>query len=237
MNVINEMRVRSRSGTELDRVQQANLWSKYDSLYSLSNGNLTTLGSVQGWGDTRDGATDPASVTSVSKAKFTIPLRCLSTLFRPMKKQLMPPQMASGLHFEIALEDFRTAFFLKGSGPPTDSVINGYEVDKVEFNLDLVEMTDDVQRTINTESASDGLEYAYERIYTAISQQSADNLFISQQVRKAVSQACFTTSLVVDQAKKIDIVQDSLTSVPFGQISSFQYRLGSNGPSVCESVC
>lgn len=35
MNVIREVRIRSRSGTELDRVVRANLWSKFDSLYQM----------------------------------------------------------------------------------------------------------------------------------------------------------------------------------------------------------
>ena len=227
MNIINEMRIRSRSGTELDRLQNANLWSKYDSLYTKPAGNLNTVASVQGFGETRSGLADDAQVSSTGFTKFTIPLYALSPFFRPMKKQLLPPQLASGLHFEIVLEDFRTAFFRKGTAPPTDSVITGYTIDKVEFNLDLVDMTDDVQRTINTESAGDGLEYAYERIYTAISQQSASNLFISQQVRKAVSQACFATSIIVNQADKLDISKDSLISIPFSQIESYQYRLGS----------
>ena len=222
MNVINECRIRSRSGTELDRLQNANLWSKYDSLYTKPDGNLTTMGSSQGFGPTRVGGTDAANL-STTYAKFTIPLGALSPFFRPLKKQLIPPQVMSGLHMELVLEDFRTAFF--GKADAAD--ITGYTIDKIELVLDLVDMTDDVQRTINAGSASNGLELSYERVYTAISKQGATDLFISQQIRKAVSQACFATSIVIDQLNKTDITVDSLTSMAFSEIDSFQYRLGS----------
>ena len=51
--------------------------------------------------------------------------------------------------------------------------------------LDTVDLTDDTQRTINMESVSEGLEYAYERVYTAVSQVSSLQLQLASQVRKA----------------------------------------------------
>ena len=218
MNCINEIRIRSRSGTELDRLQLANLWSKYDALYSKPDPHLKTLGSVQGWGEKRSGDDDDACLSDDEK-RFCIPLTALSPFFRPLKKQLLPPQMASGLHFEIVLEDFKTALFSKGG------TVEGYAISGLQFMLDTVEMTDDVQKTINMESAQDGLEYAYERIFTAQSQQPSNQLQLSQQIRKAVSQACLATTIVLDSADKIDLAKDSLTSVPF-DTTSFQYRLG-----------
>jgi hypothetical protein len=136
-----------------------------------------------------------------------------------MKKQLLPPQLASGLHFEFVLEDFRTALLgLTGA-------ITGYDIEGLYFNLDCVDMTDDVQRTINMESAQDGLEYTYERVFTSVSQLPSNQLAISQQVRKAVSQAAFATTLTISQADRINIAKDPLSCVPFNY-TSFQYRLG-----------
>ena len=219
MNVINELRIQSRSGTEMDRLQNCNLWSKYDSLYQLPAGQLTTVGSVQGFGPTRM-STDAENMASLQPAvRFCIPLTAMSTFFRPIKKQLLPPQLASGLHFEIVLEDFRTALFQKFG------VVTGYSLEGLYFQLDCVDMTDDVQRTINMESAQDGLEYTYKRIFTSVSQLPIGQLSLSQQVRKAVSQACFATSITISQANKINVAVDSLNSIPFNY-TTFQYRLG-----------
>lgn len=218
MNVFNELRIMSRSGTEMDRLQNANLWSKNDSLYTLPNGYLTTVGSVQGFGALRDAAVDVANLNNTEK-RFCIPLTALSTFFRPMKKQLLPPQLASGLHFEMVLEDFRTALYQKVG------TLTGYDISGLYFMLDCVDLTDDCQKTISMESAQDGLEYTYERIFTSVSQVPISQLSVSQQVRKAVSQACYATTVTISQADRIDVTKDSLNSIPFNY-SSFQYRIG-----------
>ena len=46
MNIINEIRVRSRSGTELDRVESANLWSQKDSTFQKPDNYLTSLANL-----------------------------------------------------------------------------------------------------------------------------------------------------------------------------------------------
>jgi hypothetical protein len=221
MNFLNEVRIQSRSGTELDRLQNANLWSKFDSLYQMPAEWLNTVGSVQGFGPTRLGSTDSANTNTVTAVRFNIPLAQISTFFRPLKAgQLLPPQLASGLHFEITLEDFRTALFQKVAG------ITGYNLESLYFQLDTVQMTDDCQRTINDISANTGLEYTYNRIYTSQTQLPTSQLSLSQQIRKAVSQACYVNSITLSQADKVDITKDSLNAVPFNY-DSFQYRLGS----------
>jgi hypothetical protein len=218
MNIFNECRLTSRSGTELDRLQNANLWSKFDSIYSKPEGNLQTLGSVQGFGPTLS-SSDPANLNGVTYKRFVLPLYAISPFFRPMKKQLIPPQLASGLEIQLVLEDFRTAL-LGISGTTT-----GYDIEGLYFNLDCVDMTDSVQKTLNYSSSSEGLDYTYERIFTSSSQLPSNQLSISQQVRKAVSQACFATTLTVSQADRINIAVDPLCAVPFNY-TSFQYRLG-----------
>lgn len=139
-----------------------------------------------------------------------------------MKKQLLPPQLASGLHIEIVFEDFRTTLIGQNQG----ASITGYEVQNIQFMLDSTEMTDDVQKTINMESADNGIEYAYERIYTNISQQPSEQTTVSVQIRKAVSQACFATSIVIDSAGAVDITKDPLAAVQ-NDTKNWQYRLGS----------
>lgn len=220
MNIINEIRIRSRSGTELDRVELANVWSHKNSIYTKSDAYLKTLGTAQGFGEAREGATDPANVNTTTPQRFALPLSVMAPFFSPMKKQLLPPQLASGLRIEIVFEDYATALFEK-----TDDV-TGYNVTDIRFVLDSVDMTDDTQRTINMESANDGLEYAYERVYTATHQQLAGTLNLSMQVRKAVSQACFSNAIAMVSAARTSVTNDSFKSNAFPW-KSYQFRLGS----------
>jgi hypothetical protein len=219
-NIINELRIQSRSGTELERLQNANLWGRNDSLFNMSSEWLGTVGSNQGFGATRSGTFDIENVDTIKATRFVIPLAQLTTFFRPVDGQMLPPQIASGLHFEIVLEDFRTAFFQKVSG------ITGYEIEQIYFQLDCVDLTDDCQRTISDISARTGLEYTYNRIFTSQSQLPIGQLSLSQQIRKACSQANYVTTITLSQADKIDITKDSLASIPFNY-TNFQYRLGS----------
>ncbi len=218
MNVINEVRIRSRSGVELDRVQNANIWSMFDSVYNRSSQNLDTVGALEGFSEGRLPSNSTTEVATTTK--FLIPLGCISPYFRPMGGQLLPPQLASGLRIELSLEDYRTALYQVGGS------ITGYKITDCYLQLDSVELTDETQRTLNMESAKDGLEWSYERVYTTITQQPSAQTSISAQVRKAVSQACLVYSLAISSADKVDITKDSLVAVPFNT-SSFQYRLGS----------
>ena len=218
VNIINECRIRSRSGVELDRVQNANIWSMFDSVYNRSEQNLDTIGSLEGFSAGRLPSNSTTEVDNTTK--FLIPLGCISPYFRPMQGQLLPPQLASGLRIELSLEDVRTALFQVGGA------ITGYKITDCYFQLDCVELTDETQRTLNMDSAKDGLEWSYERVYTTITQQPSSQTNISAQVRKAVSQAALVYSLAISGADKVDITKDSLVAVPFNT-SSFQYRLGS----------
>ena len=229
VNLINEIRIKSRSGVELSRIQNVNTWSLFDSVYHRTSQNLNTVGILEGFNKDRDPTagyffTTQSAGNESPSIKFTIPLGCLSTYFRPLDGQLMPPQLASGLRIELSLEDYRTALtqILDVAG----TVVTGYEITDCYFQLDQVEMTDETQRAINMDSAKDGLEWSYERVYTTLSQLPINQTSASVQVRKAVSQACYAYSLVVNQADKIDITKDSLVAIPYNT-DTFQYRCGS----------
>lgn len=227
MNLINEIRIKSRSGVELSRIQNVNTWSLFDSVYNRSSQNLDTVGILEGFSIGRDPAvgsfiTDATGESQIQK--FLIPLSCLSTYWRPIDGQLMPPQLASGLRVELSLEDYRTA--LTQTVDVAGTVVQGYEITDCYFQLDQVELTDETQRAINMESAKDGLEWSYERVFASTSQLPANQTTTSVQLRKAVSQACYVYSIPISTADKIDITKDSLVAVSYNA-DTFQYRLGS----------
>lgn len=219
MNVINELRIQSRSGVELSRDQNVNLWSKYDAAYSKPSTWFETNGSVQGYGATQVAATDAANL-SVTAKKFMIPLCELSPFFRPTKGQMLPPQIASGLHMEFVLEDYRTALYQKSG------TVTGYEITGLSMQLSCVAMSDDTVRAINSESAANGLELSYERIFASVSTVAIGQTTISLQVRKAVSIANYAYSIAMNAADRIDVTKDSLNSIAF-DYNSWNFRIGS----------
>lgn len=218
MNLINRLQIRSRSGTELERIDDANLWSYYDLNYSQSDEYLKTIGSLMGHGDTTNHLTYGVG----NSIKFAIPLTFLAPLFRPLKKQLIPPQMASGLHFELTFENTNTAFVSAGS-------ITSYDVQDIEFYLDSVELSDDTQKTLNMESANTGLEWVSPRIYTSVTSLPSGQTSTSIQVRKAVSQAMATYTIPRNTADLSNLSVDSFLSSygNLGNTHEWQYRVGS----------
>ena len=167
MNVISRITIRSRSGTEVERLEGVNLWSKIDMQYSLAKNFRDTMGSAMGIDssavtDTPNNIlqmrTSPLAVNLARRVNLVIPLRQLCTFFRPLKGQLMPPQLASGLHIEIVFENTVTSFVKEGN-PIAD-----YDVSDIHFMLDSVELSDETQKTLNMESADNGLEWVTPRI-------------------------------------------------------------------------
>jgi len=224
MNLIRQTTIRSRSGTELSRTELCNHWSRFNSLNQYDNEYLSRQGLMEGWGLTRSGIGDVANLSSAVPKRFCIPLPRLDPFFSPMAKgQKTPPQLMSGLHVEIILEDVRTAVYLK-SGLAADFA--GYEISNIAFVTDSITMTDDVQRVINEESAASGLEVGYDRIFTAQTSLAIGSTSANIQIRKAVSQCKTAHTICVNKAGLLDVTADSFLSVTF-DAKNWQYRLGS----------
>jgi len=223
MNIIRQVTIRSRSGTELDRVERCNVWARNESLYTYTDQWLETYGAVQGFGPNRD-QTDNTLTVGGGYATFCIPLHRFAPFFRPTKKgQKLPPQLASGLHIEIIFENPTTALSDTTATPSVG--LTGYEITNFHFMLDQIALTDETQMSLNMESAETGLEYTYPRIYTAISTVGVGETSVSSQIRKAVSQACVAYTTVLDQSNLNSVTDDSFEAVTF-DTARWQYRLG-----------
>ena len=233
MNLINQNTLKSRSGTELSRVENSNVWSKFYHVNSLPKEYLARNGLVEGWGPTRIAASDPANVfgpsgsggvTPAQVSKFCIPLSRLSPFWDPIKRNLKyPAQLCSGLHYEIIWESVATAMVQKSAGGL--GTITGYTLSNIAIMLDTTTMTDEVQRSINVEAAQNGLEITYHSIYTTQQTLIGGSTNLNLQLRKAVTQANFAMLVMINQAAIGDISVDSFLA--FGaDFTSAQYRLG-----------
>ena len=216
MNAINRITIRSRSGTELERLEGANLWSRIDSDYSLPRTYKETMGSLMGMTDNDGGnsnrgvyKTSPSDGSSAAPVTLMIPLKRLCPFFRPLKAQLLPPQLASGLHIEIVFEK-SVAVFLQPF-EATD-MITTYDVNDIHFLLDTVDLSDEAQKTINMESADNGLEWVTPRVYTAKTSMPSGQLQTSVQVRKACSQATMAYSVLQITSSQTTLKQDSMAA-------------------------
>ncbi len=239
MNVINRITIRSRSGTELERLEGANLWSRIDSDFSLPRSFRETMGSAMGMDGTISSTneqplppdrmsylTSSTDLTSVAQnpMRAIIPLKQLCPFFRPLKGQLMPPQLASGLHIEIVFENTTTVF--KQQVTETD-LITTYDVSDINFLLDTVDLSDETQKSLNMESADNGLEWVTPRIYTATTALPVGQAQTTVQVRKSCSQATMAHSTVQETEFLNDTKKDSFQSQNLLTGFQWQYRIGS----------
>ena len=233
MNVINRITIRSRSGAELERLEGANLWSKINSDFSLPKNFKETMGSAMGMDGTVDTPPDrityltsPSNGSNEYAIRAVIPLRLLCPFFQPLKGQLLPPQLASGLHIEIVFENSSTVFL---QATTDTDLITTYDVEDVHFLLDSVDLSDETQKTINMESADNGLEWVTPRIYTATTSLPSGQSQVSVQVRKSCSQATMAYSTIQLTSKLNDVQQDAMGTMSMTQLGQpkWQYRIGS----------
>ena len=225
MALISDVLIRSKSGTELSRVQNANQWSRITTLYTESEKFLSTKGLTEGWAPTISPTTTDVVVSSDIWWRFTIPLKRLSPFFSPVGKTLIPSSILSGLSMELTWADHRTA--LKDCDTSeAPSTITGYEIKDINLVFDSITLTDDTQKTLNLEASKQGLDYTSDSVYVSINDQASLSTTLSAQVRKAVSQAKGAFTVVVSSADKYNLKKDSFASMPWDTLVG-QYRLGS----------
>ena len=229
MNLIRSIVIRSRSGTEIDRIQNLNIWSRIKTLNTESMAYLETTGSTEGW------LPEYIKVPSIANesgflsgdvyVNFVIPLKRLSSFFEPIKQCQLPAAIMSGMQIELVFEDVRTAIKANPSVSPT-AQCTGYTINNISFLMDSCALTDDTQKTLNSISASQGLELSYPRVYTSINDVSSTSNTVSAQVRKAVSNCSYAVAVAIDPTKFRDIREDSF-KCGTSDYSSYQWRIGS----------
>ncbi len=213
MNIVSQITIRSRSGTELARVEKANFYSYIKSVNQYSLEYLNNQGQVEGWN-----SSGSALVTATPRT-FCIPLVRLAPFFEPTKRgQKYPCQLISGLHIEIIWESLNVAF-MQQTATPTN-----YALTNIAIMLDSMTLTDDTQRAINLESAKNGLEVTVPQVFTSQDSITSASIY-NAQLRKAVTQAnrvILVPFVATPPALNVDCFKTMA-----GNISSFQFRLGS----------
>lgn len=226
MNLIRQVTIRSKSGTEIDRVENANIFSRIKTLNTESMAYLETTGSIEGWSieNLKNIGGIQYLLEGVNAQTYAIPLKRLSGFFEPIKQgQLLPAAIMSGLTIEIIFEDVRTAVVRNPA--QTTATCTGYTISNISIVLDSVALTDDTQKTLNSISASSGLEITYPRVYTSINDMNGSSANLSAQVRKAVSNTSYAVAVSLNPAYIRNINEDSFASAYLAD--TVQWRIGS----------
>jgi len=220
LNLFHECRIRSRSGVELDRTENVNVYNKYRIDYNKTAQWKNTLGKsffVEG------GTDYPIFDTANTlETEVVIPLCEIASVFRPLKAgQLMPPQLVSGLRIELSLESIAKAFVdpLNWFGANAKLIL-----EDIHMSLDTVMLSDESSKLLNLESSNSGLEYCYERVYNYSNTFTSPSNF-TLQMSKAVSQAIHSFAIVQDNTSVNSATLDSFQSEPY-KIKNWQWRLG-----------
>jgi hypothetical protein len=211
--LIQEIRILSKNGAEIERLQNVGVLSKIltDYQYSVEGQKMLT------------GAGYGTSYAGGVKTKVVIPMSLISRFFSPIvKNQKIPAGLASGLRIEITTAAPARSL-TRTAGTGTDFT---YLIEDPEMLLMLHTLNDSTQAVLMEESATNGLEYTFlSSFHTPV---SGSSLRINEQIKKAVSQCCRVYSAVYDSVDVNDELKDGYSSVDADRLVNFQYRVGSD---------
>jgi hypothetical protein len=220
LNLHREVRIQSRGGTEIDRLENCNLYNKNRIDYEKSDQWKKTIGATF----FVDSAVALFDTANTLVTEVNIPLTQVACFFTLLKKgQLVPPQVLSGLRLEISLESLARAFkdplgyFGAGSS---------LELSDIYISMDCVDMSDETSKLISLESSQTGLEICYNRVYNNSHTYAAGTNSFTSQISKSVSQATHAFTVISNNTNANLSTVDSFDSEGF-KITSWQYRLGS----------
>lgn len=215
-NLINNIRVFHRSGTQYTNTQKLNVYRVIEDRNCESQNWFSSIGSLMGY----DIYANKFNL-SENEHVFLIPLNKLHPFFSPHGGVMMPPQMASGLRVEIDQANIGDIFTCSGVEVPTD-----FEITDIYFDLDSVSLMDSASASVNTISQKRSLEYLYTDIFTSRTSNNTNASAVNVDVNKSVAY-CEKVSAVI----QLNYLQNNLTSdgytTPY-QRGSWWYQLGSN---------
>jgi hypothetical protein len=215
-NLIQEIRILSKNGTELQRTQAANVLSKIMIDYNYSEEGQKMLEMA--------GYALPNTAAVGASTRFVIPMHLLEGFFRPIDSAMkIPAGLSSGLRIELTLAPSNIALV----NPLSDTGrILRYTVLSPEMLMMCHNLTDPTQAALMSVSASSGLEYAFRSYFHTPLQTESQS--VNEQVKKSVSQLTRVFTGIYGTTQYQDEEQDSFASVNSASLQNYQYRVGAN---------
>lgn len=218
LSLIREIKISSKNGIELERIQHLNQYAQYWIPANNSAIETARTALLTGYETSYTAAQSAQGVRSV------IPLSWISGIFRPhVKNQKIPSMLLAGARIEITLESVARA--VTTGGTPSKFIVEGPTLVMMEHACN-----DNTLKILTQESSQNGLEYVYDRVFTSYDE--SDSAIVNLQIKKAVSQATsvITTITVPGNANSQNAA--SFNSVDVANtpalFSKFNYRHASN---------
>ena len=211
LNLINTVRVKTRGGQELNRIENFNVLASKHAKWTNEDSWLNSEASAMGF----FGSTLNSHIFGV-KTQYTIPLKFLAPIFAQSK--LLPPQLCEGLRIEIELEKSDTALLGVGAS---------YTLLQPQVLFDATTIADAFTRRIAELSATQGLNIMYSNFYSNQVSGSVGQSSFNYDVKKAASKCMRLWVVSRDNAKINAAADDSLGSLPF-DYSSMSTHIGAD---------
>ena len=215
LNLINTVRVKTRGGQELNRIENFNVLATKHAKWTNEDSWLNSEASAMGFAG---GVVNALNTLPLAvKTQYTIPLKFLAPIFAQSK--LLPPQLCEGLRIEIELEKSATAIL--GAG------VTSYTLLQPQVLFDATTIADSFTRRISELSATQGLNIMYSNFYSNQVSGSAGQSSFNYDVKKAASKCMRLWVVSRDIAFINAAASDSLGSLPF-DYSSMSTHIGAD---------
>jgi hypothetical protein len=228
INVIKNVRVYHKNGTELVNIQNQNVNQMIEDKAGRPKSWFDAVGNMAGY-DAQNSATGLGTSSVAFRADplvggntlVQIPLPCVAPIFNPEGKVLMPgPSLADGLILEIDLATSAEAIVRTGGAADVDLTIND-----IYLNLSTTVLSDLAVGSLNENAANNLLEYSYIDTYTSRITQSAQNSVVSTSINKAVSMADHISVVEIEQSNRNNQTADEFNMN--ADTVSYQFTVGS----------
>jgi len=204
-NVINRVLVKTRTGKELCRLENANLCIKYNQIYDCPNDWIDSVGKSQGYPDSGNAAAGTSDDVPSGGKTYILPLHCIPCF---NTDKLLPPQLMEGIRIEILLEDPAVAFENSAAGGSLD--VTSYEVSNPEIHWDAFDIADAYKRKIAEMASRQGLSLIHKEYFHSIVSSNQSN--INFDIKKAATKALKVKIITRRSSNVSDITLDGMAS-------------------------
>lgn len=223
-NMIKDVVVSSRSGAELMRIEDFNLYRYLKDVWTKPPDWFNGAGSAIGYGSDKTGVVAGTTTTAGTslKADWILPMSMFEGVFAA--DQLCPSYLAAGMRIEL-----RT---VSGSAPNKILLSDGAERKIADFSIkaelfcDTYLLNDAAMIELKKVSAQNGLEYVYTGIHRQRDTVGEKTVAVDKTITKAVSRAL--TAYAIRKPPFVDVrTVDSFEAIADCQPVKYQWRLGS----------
>jgi hypothetical protein len=211
LNLFETVRVKTRGGQELNRIENFNVLAAKHAKWTKSNdwavSEAQSIGFVGG---------DIHTLSSGVAYRYTIPLKYLAPIFAQSK--LLPPQLCEGLRIELQLESSNTVRV---------GAAGTYTITQPQILFDATTIADAFARRIGELAATQGLNIMYSNFYSNQVSGSAGQTSFNYDIKKAASKCMRLWTVSRDNAKVNNAADDSLGALPM-DYTSVSSHIGSD---------